>query len=188
MTLWVQASEQPTKPCCAGFEVLTGVVMKSSIFWDVTPCSPLKLKRRFGETCGLHLQGRRIGLARNQRKSKWQEKPAWLILRPWRRRRHVPPKHRLTFKELHGVICWYQRTRCLHIQVVGKLKCWEAPHVIIRCTRIVFFCRPPVPQKSSCPVVSLHLILQTNTTARVTYVNTMHFDIHTIKHESFYLL
>jgi hypothetical protein len=26
-----------------GFEVLTAVVMKSSIFWDVMPCSPLKV-------------------------------------------------------------------------------------------------------------------------------------------------
>jgi hypothetical protein len=27
-----------------GFEVLTAVVMKSSVFWDITPCSPLKVK------------------------------------------------------------------------------------------------------------------------------------------------
>jgi hypothetical protein len=26
-----------------GFEVLTAVVMKSSIFWDITPCSLLKI-------------------------------------------------------------------------------------------------------------------------------------------------
>jgi hypothetical protein len=26
----------------AGFEVLIAVVMKSTIFWDITPCSPLK--------------------------------------------------------------------------------------------------------------------------------------------------
>jgi hypothetical protein len=26
-----------------GFEVLTAVVMKSSIFWDITSCSPLKV-------------------------------------------------------------------------------------------------------------------------------------------------
>jgi hypothetical protein len=29
---------------------------------------------------------------------------AWLILRPWRWRQHVPPKHRLAFSRLHGVI------------------------------------------------------------------------------------
>jgi hypothetical protein len=26
----------------AGFEVLTAVIRKSSVFWDITPCSPLK--------------------------------------------------------------------------------------------------------------------------------------------------
>jgi hypothetical protein len=49
-----------------GFEVLTAVVMKSSVFWDITPCSPLKVSRRFGWTCRLHLQGRRISEARNK--------------------------------------------------------------------------------------------------------------------------
>jgi hypothetical protein len=34
----------------AGFEVLTLVVMKSTIFWDITQCSPLKVSRRFGGT------------------------------------------------------------------------------------------------------------------------------------------
>jgi hypothetical protein len=40
--------------------------MKSSIFWDTTQCSPLKVKRRFREICRLHLQGKRISQARNQ--------------------------------------------------------------------------------------------------------------------------
>jgi hypothetical protein len=43
----------------AGFEVLTAVVTKSTIFWDITPCSPLKVNRRFGGTYRLHLQGGR---------------------------------------------------------------------------------------------------------------------------------
>jgi hypothetical protein len=33
-----------------GFEVLTAVVMGSYIFWDITPCSPLKVNRLFGGT------------------------------------------------------------------------------------------------------------------------------------------
>jgi hypothetical protein len=28
---------------CIGFEVLTAVVMKCSIFWDIMPCNPLKV-------------------------------------------------------------------------------------------------------------------------------------------------
>jgi hypothetical protein len=43
-----------------GFEVLTAVVMKSSVFWDITPCSPLKVNRHFGGTYRLHLQNIRI--------------------------------------------------------------------------------------------------------------------------------
>jgi hypothetical protein len=48
-----------------GIEVLTAVVMKSTIFWDITPCSLLKVNRRFGGTYRLHLQGRRTSRASN---------------------------------------------------------------------------------------------------------------------------
>jgi hypothetical protein len=34
-----------------GFDVLVAVVMKSSINWDITPCTLLKVSRRFGGTC-----------------------------------------------------------------------------------------------------------------------------------------
>jgi hypothetical protein len=52
-----------------GFEVLAEVVIKSTIFWDITPCSPLKVNRRFGEIYHLHLQGRIISRVRSQRDS-----------------------------------------------------------------------------------------------------------------------
>jgi hypothetical protein len=39
-----------------GFEVLTAVIMSSYIFWNTSPCSPLKINRRFGGTCRPHLQ------------------------------------------------------------------------------------------------------------------------------------
>jgi hypothetical protein len=58
-----------------GFEVLTAVVMKSSIFWDIMPCSPLEISRRFGGIYRLHLQGRIINRARNQRESRWHSLP-----------------------------------------------------------------------------------------------------------------
>jgi hypothetical protein len=50
--------------CIVGFEVLTAVVIKSTIFWDITPCSPLGVNRRFGGTSRLHLQHRRTSRAR----------------------------------------------------------------------------------------------------------------------------
>jgi hypothetical protein len=55
-----------------GSEVLTAVVIRSSIFWDIRPYSPLKVNRRFGGTCRLHFQGRKISQARNHLESRWQ--------------------------------------------------------------------------------------------------------------------
>jgi hypothetical protein len=55
---------------------------KYSIFWDITPCSLLKVNRRFGGTCRLHLQGRRISQAEQMRQD--------------------PRNRRLTFNGLHG--------------------------------------------------------------------------------------
>jgi hypothetical protein len=52
-----------------GIEVLTAVVMKCSIFWDITLCSQLKVNRRFGEICHFHVQGQKVGQARNQLKA-----------------------------------------------------------------------------------------------------------------------
>jgi hypothetical protein len=40
--------------------------MKNSIFWDISPLSPLKFKRRFGEKSRLDLQDQRVSQARNQ--------------------------------------------------------------------------------------------------------------------------
>jgi hypothetical protein len=51
-----------------GFEVLTSVVMKSTICWDLTPCSPLCVNRRFGGTSPPS-----SGLKKN----KLSKKPAW---------------------------------------------------------------------------------------------------------------
>jgi hypothetical protein len=45
------------------------MALKSTIFWDITPCSPLKVNRRFGGTCRLHLQGRRMRQVRNHREA-----------------------------------------------------------------------------------------------------------------------
>jgi hypothetical protein len=57
-----------------GFEVLTAVVKESSIFWDITPCSPLKVNWSFRGTYRFHLQDRRISRARYQWESRWQAK------------------------------------------------------------------------------------------------------------------
>jgi hypothetical protein len=38
------------------------LVLKNAVFWDVAPCASCK-KRRFGEMCHLHFQGRKNTLA-----------------------------------------------------------------------------------------------------------------------------
>jgi hypothetical protein len=52
-----------------GIRFLTSVVIKSYTFCKIVPCSPLKVNRRFGRTCHLHFQGRRISQERNQREA-----------------------------------------------------------------------------------------------------------------------
>jgi hypothetical protein len=44
--------------------IQTVFYMKISIFWDITPSSPLKINRSFGRTCRLHHQDRWINRAR----------------------------------------------------------------------------------------------------------------------------
>jgi hypothetical protein len=61
-----------------GFKDFTAAVMKSSVFWDITLCSPLKVNRPFGGTYRLHRQGRKICQARNQRESRW--KPVFTLV------------------------------------------------------------------------------------------------------------
>jgi hypothetical protein len=58
-----------TKCHRVGYKVLKAVVMNSSIFWDTTSCSPSKFNWRFGGTCRLHLQSRRINQARNRQEA-----------------------------------------------------------------------------------------------------------------------
>jgi hypothetical protein len=48
--LWVQFDPQADKI----------EIMKSSVFWDITPCSPLKVNQHFRGTCHFHFQGQRL--------------------------------------------------------------------------------------------------------------------------------
>jgi hypothetical protein len=78
---------------CTAVEVLIALATKSYIFWGIMPCSPLKIDRRFGETCHIHLATCfKLWLF------------AWCTLRLWRLRWDVPPKRRWIFNGLFGVI------------------------------------------------------------------------------------
>jgi hypothetical protein len=41
------AARTKTNEIYVGFEVLTAAVMNGTVFWDTTPCSPLKVNQRF---------------------------------------------------------------------------------------------------------------------------------------------
>jgi hypothetical protein len=80
-----QRPSRETNNCSVGFEVFTAVVMKSMIFWDMTPRSLLSFNRHFG---GSVLTVFLLNL----------------FLRLWGWRQYVPPKRQLKLNGLHGVI------------------------------------------------------------------------------------
>jgi hypothetical protein len=53
-----------------GFQDVTAVVMKSTVFWEIM-CSPLKVNRHLGETYRLHFHGLKISRTRNQNEMRW---------------------------------------------------------------------------------------------------------------------
>jgi hypothetical protein len=91
------------------------VVMKSTIFWDITPCSPSKVNRRFGGTHRIFLEIRTISRAKYKRESRRQGELSAFhlvsrsnlsghILRAWRWSRYILLKRRLTSNVLHGIV------------------------------------------------------------------------------------
>jgi hypothetical protein len=62
------------------FDVLTAVVMKSSVFWDITPYSLLKINQHLRGICYLYLQGRRIRQARSHCEAGRKQSQAELCL------------------------------------------------------------------------------------------------------------
>jgi hypothetical protein len=94
---------------------------KSSVFWDITPCSLLKVNPCFGGTCHLHPQGQNISKERNQNKASSKPTTCFMhIPRCCRWKWHVPQKRQLTFSRLHSVI---SQDRTLHSHRCENLSC-----------------------------------------------------------------
>jgi hypothetical protein len=143
-----------------GFEGFTAVVLTSTIILDITPCSPLRSNRRFGGTYRLHLQGRKISWAINQREhsacyllSRWFL--TQLIFRPWIWRRYIPRKCRFTLNELHGVIS--QQTVLFNLSS-RFLYCHPTSEALIGpwCARYMF---EPIREPAVRPVVSSAVLM-----------------------------
>jgi hypothetical protein len=75
--------------CYGGFEVLTVVVVKNFVFWDITPCNMMKFNSCIGGALLVPDSCQFL---------------AWPTLQPWKWRQHVPTKHQLTFTGPHSVI------------------------------------------------------------------------------------
>jgi hypothetical protein len=84
-----------------GFEVLTPVVINSTIFWNITPCSLLKVNGCFRGTYRLHLQGRRMIRSRNQRESRWQTENGFIS------QKILLFTLRITFSAVNIIQIWY---------------------------------------------------------------------------------
>jgi hypothetical protein len=112
------------------FEML--LIANSSVYWVTMPWSPVKVKRRFGGICHLHLQGQRISQTRNQHEgdSKESSKSVCCLF-------HSSFIYQFTFqalkmkvtsssKTLHGFHqnSWHHKTgdRILHNHLYDKFK------------------------------------------------------------------
>jgi hypothetical protein len=116
-----------------GFEVLSAVVAKISVFWDVTPDSPLKVNRRLGGTyrrAACHLLSRWF-LAR--------------LIRPWIWRRYCPPKRQLIVNGLPGGI--FQKIALFLIRIVGASS-RKSPFYFWVSFEVCIFLEPKCPYPS----------------------------------------
>jgi hypothetical protein len=110
---WVKPRETSVRISC----VLTGTptddipntslglyLFTSTVFWGVTPCSPVRIHWRFGETYCLHLQDRKMSRLCKQQETDGDRASllTWAVLRLWGWRQDVASKHLLTSTELHG--------------------------------------------------------------------------------------
>jgi hypothetical protein len=108
-----------------GFEVFTAVVMKSIIFWDMTPCSLLSFNRLFGGTYHLHLQGRRNKFSKNQQR--------------WRR--YFTSKRRLKLDGIDGVIS--QKMILFNLQRVPEFTSLTCGGISVVPHFVSAACQPP---------------------------------------------
>jgi hypothetical protein len=129
-----------------GFEVLTAVVMK----YTILSCSPLRVNRRFGRTCRLHLQGKKLATEETSSKpSACPENGGDMFLRNvgCRRtmRRYIPEDGtlRILFCSSRGApVNFILSNHCdFSLLPRGRLVCFWSSKLHYRCTLFTTLCR-----------------------------------------------
>jgi hypothetical protein len=91
-----------TNPSYVGFEILTAVVMKISVFCDMMSYILLKVNQCFGGTCYLHLQGWKE-IKQEASIKQTMSRAVGFLLDLLYTPEDVPPKHGLMLNRLHGI-------------------------------------------------------------------------------------
>jgi hypothetical protein len=89
-----------TLPGMATVCSLTWMALKIITFWSVAPCSLVEVHWLFGGTHCLYLQGRRLS------KACFLVRPTSFVLRSWRWRQCVPPKHLWALADCSLLLAW----------------------------------------------------------------------------------
>jgi hypothetical protein len=100
-----------------------------SVFSDITPCNPMKVKRHLAQIFCFHLLGRIM---------KWEEtRTKQEANRHWRWRRRFPPESEFTFEDLHSLIA--QKTNVFATTAVRTSNCVHSSYSpVCACTH---FCK-----------------------------------------------
>jgi hypothetical protein len=101
----------------AGLEILTAVIMKISLFWDIPQCSTLEVNLRFRGTCRLHLQDWREWQGREQHETSCKQSS---MSSPW----GIQIKNVILQKKKSPVTGRFER---LYVQDMcpSNVTCWE---------------------------------------------------------------
>jgi hypothetical protein len=105
----IRSRAQTNRIVNLGLEVLTAAIMRTTVSWEVTPCSPTEVHQRFGGMYCLFLQCRKVSQAKIKQYS--YIRLTCLILRSWRWRLYFLPKRR-----------WTTRLHCVHSQTTVRIR------------------------------------------------------------------
>jgi hypothetical protein len=111
------------------------------IFWDITPCSAVKVRQRFRGTYCLHLQSWRVGQESSKQGGGMLR--ASLTLRPWWWRRYVPPKRQWTFTGVTSqeMVLTLHSQRCKNMRVNNKMtvsRIFNSQEIAVSCNETQF--------------------------------------------------